>query len=187
MNSTKSLYLNMNLIDKYGYYRIKKGTILFRKAINTNIYNEMFFGFSVYSTSSSSVKTDEIQIWEIKKDINVFFMIKDYSINHKKISSIVDIYNFLYPDNKLNSNDDIYIKQNINVRTELINELKKLDIKSWVSSVENKDEMELFLFSSIDLHSEMIQFIKSIKINNKVFDNYYKIESFKIENILKKQ
>ena len=67
----------MNLIDKYGYYRIKKGTILFRKAINTNIYNEMFFGFSVYSTSSSSVKTDEIQIWEIKKDINVFFMIKD--------------------------------------------------------------------------------------------------------------
>lgn len=175
----------MDLKTKYGLYKLKKDTILFRQSNNINLYEHMFFGFSIHSTYSSYYNSNEIQLWRIKKDTNVFFMIKDYSNIYKKISAIVDIYNYFNPNEILNDNDDVYIKKEQNIRNKFIQKLKSHEINSWINSVENKNEMELFLFDSIDSHIRIIEFLKSIDKKSKEFKYYHKIDNFDIKNISK--
>lgn len=172
----------MNLKEKYNLYSIDKGTILFRQALDTNYDDEMFFGFSVFATYSAFNNSDEIQIWETQININAFLMLNDYSKINRKKSSIVDIYNNFFPENQFDKDADVYLKNNIEKRTKLTEKLKSKGIYNWVSSVENKFEMELFLFHSKEHNSDCIKYIKSIETKSNSMSDVDTFDILKIRS-----
>ena len=88
----------MDLFKKYGRYVVKKGTVLYRRAADTDHHEVMFFGFCKYATAGASNQSD-IQIWEVTKDFEALFMIKGKNRGEHLLSAIVDIYNYYFPRN----------------------------------------------------------------------------------------
>lgn len=157
----------MNYFKKHNSYIIIKGTKLFRKAINSNVCEEMFFGFSPLATySSSNNHLRLIQIWETNYDIEVFLMLKENSTINRKYSSIIEIYNSIFPNNQLDKNYYVELKKYSNERSHLVQFLKSKKITNWICSLENKYEMELFLFDGIENNSNVVSYLKTVTSNS---------------------
>lgn len=161
----------MSLINNYGFYTIKKDTKLFRKAVSIDTQEEMFLGFSPYATYSAYQPTKTIQIWETTCEIQAFLMVKGKNKGGKILSAVIDIYNCYFPSNQKNQNDYVSIKKYCKEREELINILKQNGITSWICSVENKIEMELFLFHSKEHHSIVVRHIETVDNNAKEIED----------------
>lgn len=170
----------MELIEKYGTYNIRKGTRLFRKSADEIVKEEMFFGFSPLASYSSYIKTREIQIWETILEINGFLMLKENPTINRKISAAIEIYNFYFPENKLQCNDYVNVKKYCNERNQLIKILKSMGITNWVCSVENKFEMELFLFNSIENNMRLIKYIETVGNNSSCLND---VDTFEHKSI----
>lgn len=159
----------MNLIEKYGQYTIKKGTKLFRISESTSISKEMFFAFSPDGTSNPKNSSYQIQIWETLVDTNGFLMLTDSSKN-KKISAVIEIYNQFFPNEKIS--DYLDIKHFSKERSKLIMSLKSKGINNWICSVENKYDMEFFLFDSVEYNSNCIAYIEAFNSKYKNCDTF---------------
>jgi len=170
----------MRLEDKYGFYNIAKGTKLFRKSHTSNVCEEMFFGFSALGSYSSSSKTKEIQIWETISDIKGFLMLKENPKMNRKISAVIEIYNNIFPENELHENDYVNVKKYCQERIQLTAALKSRGINNWVCSVENKFEMEIFLFNSIENNMKLIKYIETVGNNSSCLND---VDTFEHKSI----
>ncbi len=139
--------MNEILHKDFGKCIVPEGCFLFRKAADEKIYPTMFFGFEVAATYATEIKTSNVQVWKVKEDITCLFPIREIALNQWHISSLEDLcvkYTGL-------AREDAYylaIKKNDNhVRTALIKFLQSNGIYSWVSDLEGKIAMELFIFN----------------------------------------
>lgn len=163
--------------------------MIFRKSKDTIFYDTMFFGFSADATSSSSFREvivdpwstpriNKVQVWETTQSLESFLMVKQIKGTHF-ISSIVDIYNFHFPNDQKEDSCFLELKQTDSIeRRRIIETLKKYGINSWVCSVENKKLMELFLFHSKENHESIVRYIDLVDYND-----IAKIESFNYSSI----
>lgn len=140
-------------------YFIKKGTKLYRRSKDKMVYSEMFFGFCPFGTYSSYYYEEPIQLWVTKCDIKGNLMLKDISNKFRLKSSILDIYKSFVSND---ITDIIEVKKFGPKRENLLNYFIKQEINNWISSVEDKYEMELLLFSSIEKNTELVEYLTEI-------------------------
>ncbi len=152
-------------------YIIEKGTKLFRRSQNQQISDEMFFGFCPYGTFSSFNRTEPIEQWITLSEIKGNLMLKDVGNKYRLKSSIPQIYNSFKPSENC---DLLELKKYGSKRNELIDFLRKQNINNWVSSVEDKYEMELFLFSNSEEISTFVKYSRQLDPK----EDYDKMNSF---------
>ncbi len=160
----------MNEIKQYKKVIIPKGTIFFRRALDSNVYETMFFSFDTYLVGAINHMDKPIQVWITKKEIISNFVIKD----KPKPNIVLTDLDYLYELFCGIKEDYLYLKNKDNPkRKAFFNYLKRNNIDTWVTSVENKEAIEFHIFS--DSNNDMIEFKEFIKDNA----DYDEIDSFK--------
>lgn len=160
------------------YYRIIKGDYLFRTANTTDVFDQMFFGFSANATLSSDSENKKIQLWQVQSDILPLYAVKHYKnegkINEHKISFLPDIYKEKHPTDM--DADFLTIKKfwNNPKRKLLTTLLLDMGIENWVTSVEDTYDMEVFLFGGSKKNFSLVKFVGYAKEDRKLYEyNYF--------------
>ena len=162
----------MNEIKKYKKVIIPKGTIFFRRALDSNVYETMFFSFDTYLVGAINHMDKPIQVWVTKKEIISNFIIKD----EPKTNIVLTDLDYLYELFCGIKEDYLYLKHRDNPKRKAFFIFLKINtIDSWVTSVENREALEFHIFS--DSNNEIIEFKEFIHKENKII--YDKIDSFK--------
>lgn len=131
------------LINKYGYCTIPKGTVLFRSG-DYKIENGVYFALQHFISNSLNPLKDK-ETWITKKDIEILFMVNGINEDSKVQSSISEIYKQYFQEEL----DDLSIKLDIEKCNQLIKRLKEDKLIGWFSSFENgSTEFEICIFIS---------------------------------------
>lgn len=167
----------MNEIKQYKQVIIPKGTIFFRRALNSNVYETMFFSFDTYLDGAINHMDKPIQVWITKKEIISNFIIKD----EPKTNIVLTDLDYLYELFCAIKEDYLYLKHSDNPkRKAFFNFLKINDIDTWVTSVENKEALEFHIFS--DSNNELIEFKEFInKYNSSAYDKIISLSYLEID------
>ncbi len=151
----------MNEIIQYKKVIIPKGTIFFRRALYSNVYETMFFSFDTYLVGAINHMDKPIQVWITKKEIISNFIIKEEPKNNIVLTDLDYLYELFCGIKE----DYLYLKNKDNPkRKAFLNYLKRNNIATWVTSVENKEALEFHIFS--DSNNEMIAFKEFINKDN---------------------
>jgi hypothetical protein len=173
----------MNLIEKYGYCRIPKGSILFHSGYIHKDADSIFFGFVPLTAKASPNSNNRIEIWKLKTDIKLLFMVLEVAHFSWTKSAITEIYRYFFPFDDLCN--DIEIKySDRSKRRKFINKLKQQEIIGWFSSFEDKSELEVCLFKNENLVN-LIEFIKVVEMEElyaEGFDNSLKKADLHLNN-----
>jgi hypothetical protein len=86
----------MTLYDKYGFCIIPTGTKLYKGGEKSDYNGCMFFGLQKYVATAFQNNSDKIQIWTVKQDIKVLFMVLELNRLSWTKSAVVDIYNGIH-------------------------------------------------------------------------------------------
>lgn len=160
------------LKDRYTQLLIPEGTHFFRKALNTEIYETMFFSFDTFVVGAINYLEKPTQVWITKKPIISSFILKEKTKNNFYITDLEYCYEKFcgekmhYLDIKSRENPD---------RNSFLDFLKQNKIDSWVTSVENKYDNEFHVFS--DKNEEYILFKEYLNDKNEKY--YNEFNSFK--------
>jgi hypothetical protein len=166
-----------NLKDTYGYCILPKNTLLFRGHSDTSTNDCMFFTTKKWV---AGVFNENVQIWKTTTDIEILFLVEHVNQNSWTTSALPHLYNTVFPTERKLNFDDLDIKHwDKNRRDKLVRKLYDANkIYGWLSSLENKVEMEVCLF---DKHANASQLILLDTIHKK--DNTYfkdSLDSIKI-------
>jgi hypothetical protein len=158
-----------SLRDIYGYCIIPKNTLLYRGHADTSMNDCMFFATKKWV---AGVFNQNVQIWKTTTDIELLFLVEHVNHNSWTISALPHLYTNIFPTDRNLNFDDLDIKQrDKNRRDKLVRKLYDAhNIFGWLSSIENKVEMEVCLF---DKHANASQLILVDTINKKD-KNYFK-------------
>ena len=96
----------MTLHDKYGHCIIPAGTKLYKGSATTDYDGCVFFGLQKYVAAAFQNNSGKIQIWTVKQDIKILFMVQELNHSSWSKSAIVDIYKEYYPPENI-LHDDI--------------------------------------------------------------------------------
>lgn len=167
------------LKDRYQKILIPEGTHFFRKALNTEIYETMFFSFDTFVVGAINHLEKPTQIWITKKPIISSFIIKEKTRSGFYITDLEYCYeNFCgqkidYIELKLKTNPN---------RKAFLDFLKQNKIDSWITSVENRYDNEFHIYT--DQNEEYIVFKEYLTDKNVTFYNEFNsFENLKIKNI----
>ena len=146
-----------------------KNTLLFRGHADTSMNDCMFFATKKWV---AGVFNQNVQIWKTTTDIELLFLVEHVNHNSWTISALPHLYTNIFPTERNLNFDDLDIKQwDKNIRDKLVRKLYDAhNIFGWLSSIENKVEMEVCLF---DKHANASQLILVDTINKKD-KNYFK-------------
>ena len=100
-------------------------------------------------------------------------MISKSENNRKqKKSSIVDIYKKYFPEEKDSNISRLEIKNDdLKKRQKLIDKFKKDNIFGWVTSVDDMESLEFFIFDTDENKNKNLKFIKNYHNNdNSIYD-----------------
>lgn len=158
----------MRLIDKYGYCVIPKGTILLRSGKNEGFIDCMYFGLDDLVGGNS--RRGEIQVWQVLYDLTLLFMVSHVTRRAWVISSIVEIYQSEYPEER-NINDLDIKQRDLTKRKKLIDLLKKEEIIGWLSSLEDNPALEICLFPDEKRFSNLISPLRAVDPSDFEFHN----------------
>lgn len=152
-----------NLRDIYGYCILPKNTLLFRGHTDTSTNDCMFFATKKWV---AGVFNQNVQIWKTTTDIELLFLVDHVKHNSWTISALPHLYTNIFPTESNHNFDDLDIKhRDINRRDKLVRKLyDAYNISGWLSSLENKVEMEVCLF---DKHANENQLILVDAIHKK--------------------
>jgi hypothetical protein len=152
-----------NLRDIYGYCILPKNTLLFRGHADSSINDCMFFTTKKWVAGAFN---QNVQIWKTTTDIELLFLVEHVNHNSWTTSALPHLYSNIFPTESNHSFDDLDIKQwDKNRRDKLVRKLyDAYNISGWLSSLENKVEMEVCLF---DKHANANQLILVDTINKK--------------------
>ena len=144
-----------NLRDIFGYCIIPKNTILFRGHADASINDCMFFTTKKWV---AGVFNENIQIWKTANDIELLFLVEHVNQNSWTTSALPHLYNNLFPTERNLNFNDLDIKHwDKNRRDQLVRKLyDEYNISGWLSSLENKVEMEVCLFDKQANASQLI-------------------------------
>jgi hypothetical protein len=167
----------VNEIKQYKKVIIPKGTIFFRRALDSNVYETMFFSFDTYLVGAINHMDKPKQVWITKKEIVSNFIIKD----KPKPNVVLTDLDYLYELFCGLKEDYIYLKIKENPkRNDFFNYLKKNNIDTWVTSVENTEALEFHIFS--DSNNDMIEFKEFInKDNARTYDKINSLSNIKFD------
>ena len=157
------------LYKEYGYCNVPVGTILYREGASTVFRECMFFALRIRVASAFGKRFDKIQVWSVKQQFKILFMVLELDRRSWTKSAIVEIFNKYHPiDAHI---DDLEIKhRDHQKRDKLISRLKENGVIGWLSSLENKIELELCLFPDKDAFSTTVELFDIIDDG----DNQYK-------------
>lgn len=143
------------LRDIYGYCIIPKNTLLYRGHSDISIDDCMFFATKKWVAGAFN---ENIQIWKTTTDIEVLFLVEHVTYNSWTKSALPRLYNNIFSTDCNTNFDDLDIKHwDINRRNNLVRKLyDEYTISGWLSSIENKVELEVCLF---DKHANASQII----------------------------
>jgi hypothetical protein len=110
----------------------------------------------------------QLLAYRVKKEFDVLFMLKELSPSGRYISSGDDIFKEYYPDYQ-GIVDDISIKQDLKLRNKMIKILQSQDLHGWLNSLENKRELEIFIFGNENLLKDLFE---PISIKGQEFEYY---------------
>jgi hypothetical protein len=134
------------MIEKYGHCIIPKNTCLFHKGYIHKNADSVFFGLNPITAKANPGPEKDIQIWKVKKDIQLLFMVTYVAHFSWTKSAIVEIYQSFFPKEKFC--DDIEIKyKDRSKRKKLIDKLKEQGIIGWFSSYDDRQELEICIFN----------------------------------------
>lgn len=150
---------------------IPANTQLYRKHINTNYKENMFFSFDIHGCNTAYYNDiEDIQIWETQKDIEAPYRVisinKGGQINGSLEVIYFEFYKIWMPALRFKKFD--YPK-----RIDFINRLKQKGDIGWVSSVDDGTSAELFLMNSLDNKKDMIIYKESKKFNQLIDVNSF--------------
>jgi len=114
----------------------------------------------------AGVFNQNVQIWKTTTDIELLFLVEHVNQNSWTTSALPHLYNTLFPTERNLNFDDLDIKHwDKNRRDKLVRKLyDEYNISGWLSSLENKVEMEVCLF---DKHANTSQLILVDTIHKK--------------------
>ena len=159
----------MTLYDKYGHCIIPAGTKLYKGGETTNYDGCIFFGLQKYVAAAFQNNSGKIQIWTVKQDIKILFMVQELNHSSWSKSAIVDIYKEYYPSENVLNDLDIKHRDH-NKRDKLIDKLKNENIMGWLSSLEGKVDLEICLFPDKREFDQLMELETVINIDNDKFD-----------------
>ncbi|MEY4573175.1 MAG: hypothetical protein RLZ10_2459 [Bacteroidota bacterium] len=134
------------LADIYGYCIIPKSTLLFRGHSDTSYYDCMFFATKQWVAGAFN---DSIRVWKTQTDIEIIFLVDYLTENSWTISALPKLYNSIFSADNNPDFDNLDIKHwDIDRKNKLVQELyDKYKISGWLSSLENRVELEVCLFN----------------------------------------
>jgi len=153
------------LIDIYGHCIIPKNTYLFRGHKDTDTDDCKFFATKLWVAGAFN---DTIQVWKMKIDIQILFLVECLDDRSRSISSLPQLFNTFFPvDNNSDSNDLDIKNREINRRNRLVGKLfEKYKTPGWLTSLENKVEIKVCLFEK-DANAKQFQLVDTVKRKNK--------------------
>jgi len=167
------------LFDKYGHCIIPKGTKLYKAGEFTVFDTCMFFGLQKSIATAFQNNSNEVQIWTVKQDIKILFMVLEYTQNSRTKSAIVDIYKGYYPSE--NGINDLEIKHfDHSKRNKFIEKLKNEKIIGWLSSLDDRVDLEVCLFPHEKELDRLIELVKVISNNDTEFEYLNALEKIEI-------
>jgi hypothetical protein len=118
----------------------------------------------------AGVFNENVQIWKTTTDIELLFLVDHVNQNSWTTSALPYLYNNLFPtERKLNFNDLDIKHWDKNRRDQLVRKLyDAYNISGWLSSLENKVEMEVCLFDKHANTSQLI-LVDTINKNDKTY------------------
>ncbi|TXB66205.1 hypothetical protein FRY74_06425 [Vicingus serpentipes] len=159
----------MTLYDKYGHCIIPAGTKLYKGGEQNDYDACIFFGLQKYVAAAFQNNSGKIQIWSVKRDIKLLFMVLDLNKSSWAKSSVAEIYREYFPsDNELNELDIKHFDHQ--KRDKLIEKLKEENIIGWVSSLEDKVDLEVCLFPDGQELNRLIELEKVIDKDNDEYE-----------------
>lgn len=152
-----------HLRDIYGHCIIPKNTLLFRGHSDASLNECMFFATKKWVAGAFN---ENVQIWKTTTDIDVLFLVEYVTYNSWTTSALPQLYKNIFPTESNPNFNDLDIKHwDKNRRDKLVRKLyDEYKISGWLSSLENKVEMEVCLF---DKHVNARQLILIDTINRK--------------------
>ena len=152
-----------HLRDVYGYCILPQNTLLFRGHSDTSMNDCMFFATKKWV---AGVFNQNVQIWKTTSDIELLFLVEHVKHNSWTISALPHLYTIIFPTESNHNFDNLDIKHwDKNRRDKLVRKLyDTYNISGWLSSLENKVEIEVCLF---DKHANASQLILVDTINKK--------------------
>jgi len=156
-----------NLRDIYGYCILPKNTLLFRGHSDTSMNDCMFFATKKWV---AGVFNQNVQIWKTTTDIELLFLVEHANHNSWTISALPHLYNNIFPTESNHNFNDLDIKHwDKNRRDKLVRKLyEAYNISGWLTSLENKVEMEVCLFDKQANASQLI-LVDTINKNDKSY------------------
>jgi hypothetical protein len=118
----------------------------------------------------AGVFNENVQIWKTTTDIELLFLVEYVNQNSWTTSALPHLYNNLFPTERNLNFDDLDIKHwDKNRRDQLVRKLyDEYNISGWLSSLENKVEMEVCLFDKHANTSQLI-LVDTINKNDKTY------------------
>jgi hypothetical protein len=106
----------------------------------------------------AGVFNENVQIWKTATDIELLFLVEHVNQNSWTFSALPHLYNNLFPTERNLNINDLDIKHwDKNKRDQLVCKLyDTYNISGWLSSLENKVEMEVCLFDKQANASQLI-------------------------------
>jgi hypothetical protein len=118
----------------------------------------------------AGVFNENVQIWKTTTDIELLFLVEHVNQNSWTFSALPHLYNTLFPTERNINFDDLDIKRwDKNRRDMLVRKLYDANnISGWLSSLENKVEMEVCLFDK-DANASQLILVDTIHKKDKTY------------------
>jgi hypothetical protein len=118
----------------------------------------------------AGVFNENVQIWKTTTDIEVLFLVEYLNKNSWTFSALPHLYNNIFPADHNLKFDELDIKQwDENRRDKLVSKLyDAYKISGWLSSLENKVEMEVCLFNK-DANASQLMLVDTINKKDNIY------------------
>jgi hypothetical protein len=155
------------LTDIYGHCIIPKNTLLFRGHKDSSVDDCMFFATNQWVAGAFN---ETIQVWKTKTDIQILFLVDYLNDRSWTISAFPQLVNSIFLEDTNSEVDYLDIKQkDINKRNKLVRKLfDEHQISGWLTSVENKVELEVCLFDT-QSNTNQLEFLETVDRKSKKY------------------
>lgn len=164
------------MIKNYGIMILREGSVLYHASDKIELFNSNKYSFLFCSFHPSDYGANHYYIhnFRLKRDVKLFFMIKD--IRHKGITILNSSFKNLIDHNKVSLN---IIKNN--KKFEFIKKLKNNKFDGWFSSINNSSTgVEVALFCNENVYEKISS--SKLELNWTNYNNNENVQYFNYGN-----
>ena len=174
------------LTDDYGYCKVPAGTKLFRSGELTEPIDCLFYSLQKNRAFVFGPLAKKIQVWKVLENFTVLFMIKGLNSASWASSAIIKIYNDKFDSSHLADirANCIALKkpdnQDFSIRSSFICKLKEESLKGWLTSEEDRVDLEICLFPEKSEFHRIVKYENDVYRNDKQYDYDNALERIEI-------